>query len=154
VRDEVRSEMPMRCAMISFLFSSRPAIEGLLIFTASAIMWSSATKAQECDASSHAATTVVYAHVSGARQATVFTPTPDGAVQAIDVITGEQLWAFVPPEASSAAANGDRITDLRVLRFDSNGDGTIDISSGDRVWLYFGLRAAGPYSARSVEDRR
>jgi type IV pilus assembly protein PilY1 len=119
-------------------------------------MSTSVVDAQECDVapSSHAATTVVYSHVSGARQATVFTPTPDGAVQAVDATTGEQLWAFIPPEASSTGAPGDRITDLRILRFDSNGDGTIDISSGDRVWLYFGLRAAGPYYyALDVTDR-
>jgi type IV pilus assembly protein PilY1 len=139
---------------------SRPAIEGflLLLLIASAIMLSSAIQAQECDttASSHSATTVVYGHISGARQATVFTPTADGAVQATDAATGTQLWAFTPPETSSAsAASGERITEVRILRFDSDGDGTIDISSGDRVWLYFGLRDAGPYYyALDITDRQ
>ncbi len=103
--------------------------------------------AQECSAEAsrtHAATTVVYSHVSGVQQATAFAPSADGSVQAIDVSTGNELWSFTPPEASSAT-QGDRITDLRVLRFDANDDGTIDISSGDRVWLYFGLRETGPY---------
>ena len=119
----------------------------VLTLLATLVTWHADADSQECaaDTSAHASTTVVYRHISGAQQATIYTPTADGAVQAVDAATGAQLWAFVPPEAVAAAAGHDRITDLRILRFDANGDGSIDIDSGDRIWLYFGLRESGPY---------
>lgn len=113
-------------------------------------------RAQECAVPehAHASAIVVYGHDSGAEQTTVLTPTPDGAVQAVDAATGSQLWAFTAPEVAASTTSGDRITDLRVLRFDTDQDGTIDIAHGDRVWLYFGLRDAGPhYYALDISAR-
>jgi type IV pilus assembly protein PilY1 len=74
-------------------------------------------------------------------------------VQATDASSGATLWVFTPPDVD-VSTSGDRITDLRVLRFDANGDGTIDIIAGDKVWLYFGTRQGGPfYYALDISNR-
>jgi type IV pilus assembly protein PilY1 len=44
--------------------------------------------------------------------------------------------------------------DVRVLRFDSNQNGIIEASAGDKVWIYFGMRRGGRfYYALDVTDR-
>jgi type IV pilus assembly protein PilY1 len=109
--------------------------------------------AQQCaESAPHSSTTVTYGDGPGA-QSTILTPQRDGSVQAIDGATGAALWVFTPRDLG-ITAHGDRITDLRVLRFDGNGDGRIDIADGDKVWLYFGARQAGPfYYALDISDR-
>jgi type IV pilus assembly protein PilY1 len=113
--------------------------------------------AQECAPDTtalHAPVTVVYDHGADAVQATIITPERDGTVRATDCATSAPLWAFTPPEVSAASAHSGLLTDVRVLRFDSNGDGIVDISAGDKVWLYFGLRRAGPvYYALDITER-
>jgi type IV pilus assembly protein PilY1 len=55
---------------------------------------------------------------------------------------------------ATASATTGLLTDLRVLRFDANADGVIDVGQGDKVWLYFGLRRAGAaYYALDISDR-
>jgi type IV pilus assembly protein PilY1 len=75
-------------------------------------------------------------------------------VRAVDAATTGALWTFTPPEIAIASVNSGLLTDLRVLRFDANGDGVIDVNAGDKVWLYFGLRRAGAaYYALDISDR-
>jgi type IV pilus assembly protein PilY1 len=81
----------------------------------------------------------------GRMSALIFAPSSDGALKAIDAHSGSILWSFVAPEVLAATAPSGRMTDIAVLRFDSNGDGVIDVAGGDRVWLYFGLGHAGGY---------
>jgi type IV pilus assembly protein PilY1 len=79
----------------------------------------------------------------------VFTPTNDGYFHAVDGNTGAELWAFIPQEmfqylkllyANDTADKKHYALDgaVSVLRYDINGDGTIDATVGDRVILYFG----------------
>jgi len=89
-----------------------------------------------------------------ARDIVIFTPEDDGTVRATDGANGTTLWAFRPPELQGAVLPTGLITELRVLRFDANGDGVIDAADGDKVWLYFGLRRGGPfYYALDATDR-
>jgi type IV pilus assembly protein PilY1 len=78
----------------------------------------------------------------------------DGVLRGLDAATRSELWQFVPPETATSTSHSGLMTDLAVLRFDANGDGVIDKSDGDRVWVYFGLKRAGPfYYAIDVTDR-
>jgi type IV pilus assembly protein PilY1 len=95
----------------------------------------------------------------------IFTPTNDGYLHAVNAKTGREMWAFVPSEliarlvdlyrdpvvsARSYGLDGD----VRVLRFDSNQNGIIESSAGDKVWIYFGMRRGGRfYYALDVTDR-
>ncbi|HVY81708.1 MAG TPA: hypothetical protein VG994_12050 [Steroidobacteraceae bacterium] len=102
----------------------------------------------------HAPVRVVYDHPGGVAQATIITPASDGSVRAIDAATTAPLWAFTAPEVATASARTGLLTDVRVLRFDANGDGVIDVGAGDKVWLYFGLRRAGAaYYGLDISDR-
>jgi type IV pilus assembly protein PilY1 len=102
----------------------------------------------------HAPVRVVYDHPGGVAQATIITPASDGSVRAIDAATTAPLWTFIAPEVAAASARSGLLTDVRVLRFDANGDGVVDVGAGDKVWLYFGLRRAGPtYYALDISDR-
>jgi type IV pilus assembly protein PilY1 len=67
-----------------------------------------------------------------------------GGVRAVDVASGLELWRHDVPD-------GDITSDLRVLRFDANGDGVIDPAAGDRLWLYFG--AGRSYVALDASER-
>ncbi|HVY80535.1 MAG TPA: hypothetical protein VG994_06085, partial [Steroidobacteraceae bacterium] len=90
----------------------------------------------------------------GRSTAIVFEPADTGALRARDEATGRVLWTFFPPELGQARGSGDLMTSIAVLRFDANGNGVIDIASGDRVWLYFGLKRGGPwYYALDVTGR-
>ena len=96
--------------------------------------------------------TVAYSDGDDA-QRVVFTPSDDGTLRAMDAADGRLLWTYRSTEAAASTSGGSRMTDVRVLRFDAGGDGVIDISDGDRVWLYFGVRRAGTaYYALDVTD--
>jgi type IV pilus assembly protein PilY1 len=81
----------------------------------------------------------------------VYVPTNDGLLHAINAADGKELWAYMPPELLSrvqtlrkgaAGAHTYGLDgDIRVLRMDKNQNGKVD--SGDRVWLFFGMRAGG-----------
>lgn len=86
--------------------------------------------------------------------ALVFVATNDGYLHAIDVSTGVEQWAFIPKDAlsnlSTLFANdvGDTkkyILDgnIRVLKYDVDGDGVVEPSAGDRVILYFSQGRGG-----------
>lgn len=97
--------------------------------------------------------------------AVVLVPTNDGFLHAVDAETGEELWAFMPPEllgrvpelyrnpavlARTYGLDGD----VRILKFDANLDGIVDASAGDRVWAFFGMRRGGRwYYALDITDR-
>src|SRR5688572_15627814 len=94
----------------------------------------------------------------------VYAATNDGYVHAIDASTGVEKWAFIPqqmlsrlktlmdnPTITSRASYGID-GDLRVLIFDQDQDGVIE--TGDKVYLYFGMRRGGQhYYALDVTDR-
>jgi type IV pilus assembly protein PilY1 len=80
--------------------------------------------------------------------AVAFTATNDGYLHAFSTTTGEELWSFIPKEMLSglkALYNNDYTAgksyaldgDLRVLKYDTNGDGIVDPSDADRVLLFF-----------------
>lgn len=95
----------------------------------------------------------------------LYFPTNDGFLHAIDGKTGEELWAFVPPELlgrmTDLYLNVPTTTrtygldgDVQVLKFDKNQDGIVDSTDGDKVWLFFGMRAGGSnYYALDVTNR-
>ncbi len=85
--------------------------------------------------------------------AVVFVATNDGFLHAIDASTGVEKWAFVAPEfladqvhllqnAPSQAKQYGIDGNLR-LQVLADHDGIIDASSGEKVYLFFGLRRGG-----------
>lgn len=97
--------------------------------------------------------------------AVVFVTTNDGYLHAIDTVTGNELWGFIPQEflgnlkslyfddpvpAKQYTLDGE----IRVLRYDVNGDGIIQPSANDRVILYFGQgRGGNQYYALDVTSK-
>ena len=117
-----------------------------------ALVWAAASPAQtpECTSAANARSSVRVEYdarisVPGHVGAVVFERSEGGELTARDEESGKILWGFRAPELSAALAATGLMTDLAVLRFDSNGDGVIDASGGDRVWLYFGLKRGGAY---------
>jgi len=85
---------------------------------------------------------------------TTFLATHDGLLHAFDTETGVERWAFIPRqllprlrelmrnEATVVRSHG--IDGALVLhRHDANGDGRIDPSAGEHLWLIFGLGRGG-----------
>ncbi len=97
--------------------------------------------------------------------AAAFVPTNDGFLHAIDTETGQELWSFIPQEflaeqknlylnVTPASKNYLLDGEIRVLKFDVNGDGIVTAASGDRVILYFGQgRGGSSYFALDVTDK-
>ena len=95
----------------------------------------------------------------------VYVPTNDGFMHAFDARSGQELWAFIPPELlgrlvdlyrnpSVAQRSYGLDSDVQVLKFDVNQDGVVDAAAGDRVWIYFGMRRGGRHVyALDVTDR-
>ena len=92
------------------------------------------------------------ATASGTR--TVFLATHDGLLHAFDADSGVERWAFIPKplltrlpdlmrdETTTTRSHG--IDGALVLhRHDANGDGRIDTSAGEHLWLIFGLGRGG-----------
>lgn len=88
--------------------------------------------------------------------ALVFTATNDGYLHAIDVVTGVEQWAFIPQEllpelktlyvdAPSATKYYSLDGDIRVLKYDADGDGKVEPTDGDRVFLYFSRGRGGAH---------
>lgn len=94
----------------------------------------------------------------------VFVATNDGYLHAIDVVSGEEKWAFIPQELLGdlkASFLNEEVTskhysldgDIKVLRFDRNNDGKVDVGT-DRVILYVGQGRGGPnYYAIDITDK-
>jgi type IV pilus assembly protein PilY1 len=95
---------------------------------------------------------VIYGGLTTAKNindAVVYAATNDGYLHAFDVVDGHELWAFIPQEnlsdLSSLYSNSATSPkhygldgNIRVLKYDINGDGIVDPTAGDRVILYFG----------------
>lgn len=121
----------------------------VLASTLMAALGSRAAPGQDCGSAYIQSSPSIVSYAGSASIAVSFVASPDGTVRASDAGTGASLWEFRPPEAQAASAERGishaLITPLRILRFDANGDGAINAGEGDRVWLYFGLRRAGPF---------
>lgn len=97
--------------------------------------------------------------------AVVYVSTNDGYLHGFDVSTGTELWSFIPQnllsEQISLYTNPSSNTkhyaldgNIRVLKYDINGDGKIDASAGDRVFLYCGQGRGGDrYYALDVTNK-
>lgn len=97
--------------------------------------------------------------------AAIFVPTNDGYLHAVDTSSGTELWAFIPQESlpglKSLYQNQTSSTkqyaldgEIRVLKYDVNGDGIVDADAGDRVILYFGMgRGGSRYYALDVTSK-
>ena len=108
---------------------------------------------------------VIYGGSATAPEAVVYVPTNDGYLHAIDADTGVELWSFIPQEIlrnnlkrlyqnpDSSIKEYTLDGEVRVLKFDVNGDGTIE--TGDRVRdLYFGqARGGDKYYALDVTSK-
>jgi type IV pilus assembly protein PilY1 len=106
---------------------------------------------------------VIYSGTEEDPEAVVFMPTNDGYLHAVDSESGEELWAFIPQEVLPQLKHlyVDANTDtkhylldgeVRVLKFDVDGDGTIE--TGDRVFIYFSQgRGGSNYYALDVTDK-
>jgi len=104
----------------------------------------------------------VAARGTGADGDTLFFATQDGLLHALDADTGVERWAFIPanllkrvPELmrdETGTTRSHGIDGPLVLhRYDPNGDGRIDPSAGEHLWLLFGLgRGGGGYYALDV----
>ena len=113
------------------------------LIAAMGLAWSVGAHSQACEAEAvRESVTVAYAEGESASRVT-FTPSDDGTVHATEATNHRELWKYQAREAATATVEGSFMTDLRVLRFDAHRDGRVDISGGDRVWLYFGVRRAG-----------
>ncbi len=102
---------------------------------------------------------VVYGGATGSPDlddATVYVGTNDGYLHAFDVVTGDELFAFIPQELLANLPVLFRNADspnktygldgpIQVLRRDLNADGIIDAGAGDRVILYVGMRRGGTH---------
>jgi len=95
----------------------------------------------------------------------VYMTTNDGLFQAIDMNTGAELWAFLPREMMSRLRTLQRDPiaatrtygidgDVRIFKYDVDGDGVIETSDGDKVYAVFGFaRGGSAYYALDVTAR-
>ncbi len=93
---------------------------------------------------------------------TTFAATHDGLLHAFDADSGVERWAFIPrpmlarlPDLmrnESTTARGHGLDGPLVLhRYDPDGDGRIESSAGEHLWLMFGFgRGGGGYYALDV----
>ena len=108
---------------------------------------------------------VVYGGTESSPDTVVYMATNDGYVHAIDGATGVELWSFIPKELLSNLTrlyfdpnsnykqygiDGNIVPAVK----DVNGDGIIDPSDGDFVYLFFGMRRGGTnLFAMDVSDK-
>jgi type IV pilus assembly protein PilY1 len=88
----------------------------------------------------------------GQRDGLLFFATNDGMLHALDLETGVEQWAFIPPEflpdqvllyenGSTADKHYGIDGDLRILMI---GDNDTEVEAGEKVFLYFGMGRGGP----------
>ncbi len=79
----------------------------------------------------------------------LFTPTNDGYLHAFNARTGVEQWAYLPQDLlnklkllyaddASPVKHYGLDGQVTLIKYDVNGDGSIDPANGDRVLLYFG----------------
>jgi|GEM_PF-220047 len=87
-------------------------------------------------------------NADGTDNTVAFAPTNDGYLHAINANTGVELWSFIPQEMlghlidlykdqPTATKHYGIDGAITVLKYDINGDGTIDPVAGDRAIIYF-----------------
>ncbi len=110
---------------------------------------------------------VIYGGTQTNPDIVVFAPTNDGYLHAIagGDNQGNELWSFVPQELLSdlknVYANATTTTkhysldgDVKVLKYDVDGDGVIQPSAGDKVLIFFGQgRGGSRYYALDVTNK-
>jgi type IV pilus assembly protein PilY1 len=113
---------------------------------------------------------VVYGNIgkdlhSKLTDAVVFALTNDGYLHALDATSGRELWAFIPQEllknlklelATNPIETKRYLLDgnIRILKYDVNGDGVVEPADNDRVFLYFSQGRGGEnYYALDVTDK-
>jgi type IV pilus assembly protein PilY1 len=113
---------------------------------------------------------VVYGNVgndlnSKLTDAVVFALTNDGYLHALDATSGRELWAFIPQEllkslkfayAGNPSETKRYLLDgnIRILKYDVDGDGAVEPADNDRVFLYFSQGRGGEnYFALDVTDK-
>jgi type IV pilus assembly protein PilY1 len=108
---------------------------------------------------------IVYGGTAADPEAVVYMATNDGYLHAIDAQNGDELWSYVPKELLPNMAtlyedpemqfkmygiDGDIIPVVR----DKDGDGIIETTDGDFVYIIFGMRRGGStYRALDVSDK-
>jgi len=97
--------------------------------------------------------------------AVVYVATNDGYLHAIDVVTGTELWAYIPQEllsdlkilyadTASPTKHYSLDGDVQVLKYDINNDGRINPADNDRIFLYVGQGRGGDhYYALDITDK-
>ncbi len=108
---------------------------------------------------------VAYGGTPSASRVVVFVATNDGYLHAVDGRTGVELWSFIPREFLSNMTRlyFDPASRYKTYGIDGNivpvikdvdGDGEIESSDGDFVYLVFGLRRGGSkYYALDVTNQ-
>ncbi len=112
--------------------------------------------------------TVIYGGTIGTpdpNDGVVYAVTNEGYLHAIDAVTGNELWAFMPRQLLARARNmyvNDPVTDrvygldgnIRAIKNEVNDNGVIEPALGERVLIYFGMRRGGSdYFGLDVTDR-
>jgi len=104
----------------------------------------------------------IYRGTEAAPEGVIYATTNDGMLHAFDMNNGKELWAFIPEEFLSrlTSLRNDRVTalrsygvdgDVRVFKYDKNGNGIIE--SGDKMYLVFGFgRGGSGYYALDVTN--
>ncbi len=95
----------------------------------------------------------------------IYTATNEGYLHAIDGKTGDELFAFIPPNLlplikdsmdndPSPYKEYGLDGNIKSYVVDLNNDGIVDSSAGDKVYLFFGMRRGGStYYAMDVSNR-
>lgn len=108
---------------------------------------------------------VIYGGTAAAPDATLFAPTNDGMIHAVDADDGTELWAFMPSDhldniialyenQPTSSKHYSLDGEVRVLKYDVDQDGLVEPADGDKVFIYFGQRRGGSsYYALDVTDR-
>ena len=107
---------------------------------------------------------VIYSGTESAPVGTVYATTNDGVLQALNMNTGEELWSFIPTEMMLRLnqLNRNLVTgsrnygidgDVRIFKYDVDGDGIVETADGDKVYAVFGFgRGGAAYYALDVSS--
>ena len=105
----------------------------------------------------------IYGGTEAAPTGTVYTTTNDGMLHALDMTSGVELWSFIPREMLVRLNSLRRNTvianrtygldgDIRLFKYDVDGDGIIE--TGDKMYAVFGFgRGGAGYYALDVTSR-
>jgi type IV pilus assembly protein PilY1 len=87
--------------------------------------------------------------------ALLYVITKDGYLHALDPKTGVERWAYTPEPSTAPKHDVIDNGSIRVLKYDTNGDGVVDPADNDRVILFFGQGRGGDrYYAVDVTHKK